>query len=116
MGETLNEELRNRFALLTPPTTIPQQYCRRETMPASRRGSGSVVLPSGQTIAIHTRTQDEEDLPHATKRYVARVDLVELPAMQPHAYTLRVTPGRWRTISENTRLCQSCLDPLESRY
>ena len=39
-------------------------------MPASRRGSGSVVLPSGQTIAIHTRTQDEEDLPHATKKYV----------------------------------------------
>ena len=38
-------------------------------MPASRRGSGSVVLPSGQTIAIHTRTQDEEDLPHATKKY-----------------------------------------------
>ena len=39
-------------------------------MPVSRRGSGSVVLPSGQTIAIHTRTQDEEDLPHATKKYV----------------------------------------------
>jgi hexokinase len=38
-------------------------------MPASRRGSGSVVLASGQTIAIHTRTQDEEDLPHATKKY-----------------------------------------------
>lgn len=39
-------------------------------MPASRRGSGSVTLPSGQTLAIHTRTQDEEDLPHATKKYV----------------------------------------------
>lgn len=39
-------------------------------MPASRRGSGSFTLLTGQTIAIHTRTQDEEDLPHATKRYV----------------------------------------------
>jgi len=39
-------------------------------MPASRRGSGSVTLLTGQTIAIHTRTQDEEDLPHATKKYV----------------------------------------------
>ncbi|KAJ7644422.1 hexokinase [Roridomyces roridus] len=38
-------------------------------MPASRRGSGSVVLPSGQTMAMHTRTQDEEDLPHATKKF-----------------------------------------------
>lgn len=38
-------------------------------MPASRRGSGSVTLLTGQTIAIHTRTQDEEDLPHATKKY-----------------------------------------------
>lgn len=43
-------------------------------MPASRRGSGSVVLPSGQTIAIHTRTQDGEDLPHATKKYVTTAD------------------------------------------
>lgn len=39
-------------------------------MPASRRGSGSFTLTTGQTIAIHTRTQDEEDLPHATKKYV----------------------------------------------
>ena len=39
-------------------------------MPVSRRGSGSVTLPSGQTLAIHTRTQDEEILPHATKKSV----------------------------------------------
>ncbi|KAK7062861.1 hexokinase [Paramarasmius palmivorus] len=38
-------------------------------MPASRRGSGSITLPSGQTMAIHTRTQDEEGLPHATKKF-----------------------------------------------
>jgi len=29
-------------------------------------------LPSGQTLAIHTRTHDEEDLPHATKRYISQ--------------------------------------------
>ncbi|KAJ7154019.1 hexokinase [Mycena crocata] len=40
-------------------------------MPASRRGSGSIVLPSGQTMAMHTRTHDEEDLPHATKKTMA---------------------------------------------
>ncbi|KAH8829215.1 hexokinase [Flagelloscypha sp. PMI_526] len=40
-------------------------------MPASRRGSGSVTLPSGQTMAMHTRTQGDEDLPHATKKTMA---------------------------------------------
>lgn len=40
-------------------------------MVLSRRGSGSVTLPTGQTLAIHTRTHDEEDLPHATKKCVA---------------------------------------------
>ncbi|TFK25469.1 hexokinase [Coprinopsis marcescibilis] len=40
-------------------------------MPLSRRGSGSLVLPTGQTLAQHTRTQDEEQLPHATKRTMA---------------------------------------------
>ena len=40
-------------------------------MPLSRRGSGSVTLPTGQTLAIHTRTHDDEDLPHATKKSVS---------------------------------------------
>ncbi|KAJ8082217.1 hexokinase [Marasmius tenuissimus] len=40
-------------------------------MPVSRRGSGSITLPSGQTMAIHTRTQDEDILPHATKKTMA---------------------------------------------
>jgi len=39
-------------------------------MPASRRGSGTLKLPSGHIMTIHTRTQDEEDLPHATKKCV----------------------------------------------
>lgn len=41
---------------------------RRGSRPGSRRGSGSVVLPTGQTLAYHTRTNDGEDLPHATKK------------------------------------------------
>lgn len=36
---------------------------------ASRRGSSSVTLPSGHTLA-YTRTSEAEDLPHATKKYV----------------------------------------------
>ncbi|KAL1760467.1 hypothetical protein FB107DRAFT_203060 [Schizophyllum commune] len=42
-------------------------------MPVSRRGSGSVTLPSGQSITIHHRTTEEpgEDLPHATKKTMA---------------------------------------------
>jgi hexokinase len=39
-------------------------------MPASRRGSGTLTLPSGQTLTYHTRTHDEEGLPHATKKCV----------------------------------------------
>lgn len=41
-----------------------------EIMVASRRGSGTLTLPSGQTLAYHTRTHDEEGLPHATKKCV----------------------------------------------
>ncbi|KXN81350.1 Hexokinase-2 [Leucoagaricus sp. SymC.cos] len=40
-------------------------------MPASRRGSGTLTTPSGHTLTIHTRTHDEEDLPHATKKTMA---------------------------------------------
>jgi hypothetical protein len=43
-------------------------------METSRRGSVSITAHSGPTLAIHTRTQDEEDLPHATKRFVALID------------------------------------------
>jgi len=45
-----------------------------QNMEPSRRGSVSITAHSGPTLAIHTRTQDEEDLPHATKRFVALVD------------------------------------------
>ncbi|KAF8351971.1 hexokinase [Amanita rubescens] len=62
-------------------------------MPVSRRGSGSVTLPSGQTLAIHTRTQDEEILPHATKKTMAD-HLRRLESI----FTL--TPQRMRMIVE----------------
>ena len=59
-------------------------------MVLSRRGSGSVTLPTGQTLAFHTRTHDEEDLPHATKKYILPMSqysimyiiLIDLPAEQ----------------------------------
>lgn len=62
-------------------------------MPVSRRGSGSITLPTGQTLAIHTRTQDEEILPHATKRTMAD-HLRRLESI----FTL--TPQRMRMIVE----------------
>ncbi|KIK90660.1 hypothetical protein PAXRUDRAFT_831504 [Paxillus rubicundulus Ve08.2h10] len=62
-------------------------------MPASRRGSGSVILPSGQTIAIHTRTQDEEDLPHATKKTMA-------DHLRKYESLFTLTPQRMRMIVE----------------
>ncbi|TDL18251.1 hexokinase [Rickenella mellea] len=63
-------------------------------MPASRRGSGSQNLPTGQTtLAMHTRTQDEEDLPHATKK-----TMVDHLRKYESAFTL--TPQRMRMITE----------------
>jgi len=38
-------------------------------MPSSRRES-VVLLSPGQTLAVHTRTQADEDWPHATKKCV----------------------------------------------
>ncbi|KAL5478628.1 HXK1_3 [Sanghuangporus weigelae] len=62
-------------------------------MPASRRGSGSVTLPSGATLAIHTRTQDEEDLPHATKKTMA-------DHLRKYEQLFTLTPQRMRMITQ----------------
>ncbi|KAG1769764.1 hexokinase [Suillus occidentalis] len=62
-------------------------------MPASRRGSGSFTLTTGQTIAIHTRTQDEEDLPHATKKTMA-------DHLRKYESLFTLTPQRMRMIVE----------------
>ncbi|KAF7968155.1 hypothetical protein HWV62_31734 [Athelia sp. TMB] len=62
-------------------------------MPASRRGSGSVTLPSGQTLAIHTRTHDDEDLPHATKKTMA-------DHLRKYESLFTLTPQRMRMIVE----------------
>ncbi|KAI6132871.1 hexokinase [Pisolithus thermaeus] len=67
-------------------------------MPASRRGSGSVILPSGQTLAIHTRTQDEEDLPHATKKTMA-------DHLRKYESLFTLTPQRMRMIVEAFTEC-----------
>ncbi|KAJ6453548.1 hexokinase [Mycena sanguinolenta] len=65
-------------------------------MPVSRRGSGSIVLPSGQTMAIHTRTQDEEILPHATKKTMA-------DHLRKYESIFTLTPQRMRMIVEAFR-------------
>ncbi|KAJ7859683.1 hexokinase [Mycena olivaceomarginata] len=65
-------------------------------MPASRRGSGSIVLASGQTMALHTRTQDEEILPHATKKTMA-------DHLRNYESLFTLTPQRMRMIVEAFR-------------
>ncbi len=40
---------------------------RRGSTVNGRRGSGSVLTPSGSVVAFHTRTHDEQDFPHAEK-------------------------------------------------
>ncbi|PPQ92010.1 hypothetical protein CVT25_004867 [Psilocybe cyanescens] len=62
-------------------------------MVISRRGSGSLTLPSGQTLTTHTRTQDEEDLPHATKRTMA-------DHLRKYDTLFTLTPQRMRMIVE----------------
>jgi len=62
-------------------------------MVLSRRGSGNLTLPSGQTLAIHTRTHDEEDLPHATKRTMA-------DHLRKYESLFTLTPQRMRMIVE----------------
>ncbi|KAI0298406.1 hexokinase [Multifurca ochricompacta] len=62
-------------------------------MPTSRRGSGSVTLPTGQVLAIHTRTQDEGDLPHATKKTMA-------DHLRKYETIFTLTPQRMRIVVE----------------
>ncbi|KAJ7092868.1 hexokinase [Mycena belliarum] len=62
-------------------------------MPPSRRGSGNFVLPSGQSIAMHTRTHDGEILPHATKTTIA-------DQLRKFESLFTLTPQRMRMIVE----------------
>ncbi|KAG6907258.1 hypothetical protein DXG01_009678 [Tephrocybe rancida] len=62
-------------------------------MVLSRRGSGSITLASGQTLAMHHRTHDEEDLPHATKKTMA-------DHLRKYESIFTLTPQRMRMIVE----------------
>ena len=77
-------------------------------MVMSRRGSGSLTLPSGQTLAIHTRTHDEEDLPHATKRQVelaVRIHFLDFIYVYMLLH-LHILSGPWQIILGSTRACE----------
>lgn len=80
-------------------SSYPSQRLYR--MVLSRRGSGSVTLPTGQTLAMHTRTQDEEVLPHATKKWVNMP-----PATAIACLDVNRTSGPWPIIWGNTKACQ----------
>lgn len=62
-------------------------------MPVSRRGSGSVTLPSGQSLTVHHRTTEVggEDLPHATKKTMA-------DHLRKYESLFTLTPQRMRMI------------------
>ncbi|OCH94646.1 hypothetical protein OBBRIDRAFT_789122 [Obba rivulosa] len=64
-------------------------------MPASRRGSGSITLPTGQTLAFHshTRSSEDDDLPHATKKKMA-------DHLRKYEALFTLTPQRMRMIVE----------------
>lgn len=74
-------------------------------MVLSRRGSGSLTLPTGQTLTIHTRTQDEEDLPHATKKW-SRCGYISFLQYILTGYCVFIISGLWQIISGNTRACE----------
>ncbi|KAI0672054.1 hexokinase [Trametes maxima] len=61
---------------------------------ASRRGSASVVLPSGQTLPSYTRSSEDDDgLPHATKKKMA-------DHLRKYESLFTLTPQRMRIIVE----------------
>lgn len=41
------------------------------TTASARRGSGNLTLASGQTIAVHTRVQGEDEVHHADKKTIS---------------------------------------------
>lgn len=66
-------------------------------MAVPHRGSG-VTVPSGHTLALHTRTNSDDDLPHATKRYTP------LRLKYIIAYYFYVI-GLWPIICGSLRVC-----------
>ncbi|GHJ86444.1 hypothetical protein NliqN6_2846 [Naganishia liquefaciens] len=71
---------------------VPQP--RRSSLIASangRRGSGAVMTPSGQTVAYHTRTQDDMTFPAAEKKTMA-------DHLRKYEALFTLTPQRMRMI------------------
>ncbi|KAF8699863.1 Hydroxymethylglutaryl-coenzyme A reductase, partial [Rhizoctonia solani] len=60
----------------------------------SRRGSGSLMTPSGMTLAYHTRTQDGNELPHATKKTMT-------DHLRKYESLFTLTPQRMRMIVDS---------------
>ncbi|KAJ9116925.1 hypothetical protein QFC22_004583 [Naganishia vaughanmartiniae] len=74
------------------PSKVPEP--RRGSLIATqggRRGSGAVMTPSGQTIAYHTRTQDDITFPAAEKKTMA-------DHLRKYEALFTLTPQRMRMI------------------
>ncbi|KAJ9096876.1 hypothetical protein QFC20_006345 [Naganishia adeliensis] len=59
--------------------------------PGGRRGSGTIQTPSGQTVAYHTRTQDDISFPAAEKKTMA-------DHLRKYEALFTLTPQRMRMI------------------
>ncbi|KAJ9101721.1 hypothetical protein QFC21_003060 [Naganishia friedmannii] len=74
------------------PRAVPEP--RRGSLiatPGGRRGSGTVMTPSGHTIAYHTRTQDDITFPAAEKKTMA-------DHLRKYEALFSITPQRMRMI------------------
>ena len=65
-----NRSLQRRNHLCLTAFIDSDQDCSTSTMASSRRGSGTLLSPTGQTIPFFTRVAGDEELPHATKKWV----------------------------------------------
>jgi len=64
---------------------------RSSVLSGGRRGSGSILTPSGHVVAYHTRTQDENEFPHAEKKTMA-------DHLRKYEALFTLTPQRMRMI------------------
>ncbi|KZT50279.1 hypothetical protein CALCODRAFT_444837 [Calocera cornea HHB12733] len=77
----------------TPPflSSISRRTSISLSLPASRRGSGTVPTMTGKDLPFHHRTHEDEELPHATKKTMA-------DHLRKYESLFTLTPQRMRMI------------------
>ncbi|RSH84456.1 hexokinase A [Apiotrichum porosum] len=91
-GSSGSQEVIHGMSSMTMTSeTVTTPALSRGGSKSGRRGSGSVLTPSGQHVVYHTRTQDEVDFPHAGKKTIA-------DHLRKYESLLTVTAPRMRMI------------------